>query len=252
MATLLSTMRRIMLRLREDDPVASTDSDYTALIAEFIADSYDEVCEAHAWESLRHTVKVDLVADTDTYDLTRTVADGGGVRNSTDVATGDSELQWTDSNIPDIYLFDSDSDIDAERLIWTSREMMTRLKNRDRTDTDDDPSYVTLYVAPGSTGVPRLYMQVYPIPAAARVVELTLITQPTTLESDGTDDATILKVPSRPVYLLALMYALNERGEEIGEPGNIAERRYIDSLGAAIEKDISAAQRANRYDWKRD
>lgn len=252
MATLLSIVNRVLVRLREDTVTATTDTDYSVLVADFVADAIDEVAEAHQWESMRHKVIVDLVASTDKYDLTRTVANGGGVRNSTDVAKADSELQWLDSNMPEIYLFDDDSDIDAEGFIWVTREVMRRLKNQDRTDTNQDPTYASVYAETDSSGVPRLYLQVYPIPTAARVVEMSFWTKPDTLDTDNSDDAVTVRAPERPVMMLALMYALNERGEEIGEPGNLAERRYIDALGAAIEKDLNGAIRGDRYDWRRD
>lgn len=44
-------------------------------------------------------------------------------------------------------------------------------------------------------------------------------------------------IPADVVFYGALWLALNERGEEIGEPGNMAERRYLDALGMAIERD---------------
>lgn len=55
-------------------------------------------------------------------------------------------------------------------------------------------------------------------------------------ELDGTDDNTEVTVPWRPLYLGGLFLALNERGEEMGEPGNIAERRYRDALLDAIDQ----------------
>lgn len=56
------------------------------------------------------------------------------------------------------------------------------------------------------------------------------------LELDGTDDATEITVPWRPLYLGGLYLALNERGEEIGEPGGVAERRYRDALLDAADQ----------------
>ena len=252
MATLLQTVNRVLRRLREDEVSTVAETEYSILVGDFVADAVLEVAEAHPWEALRHKVTVDLSAGTYLYDLTRTVANGGNVRNSTAVAKADSELQYTDHNMPEVYLFDDDSDEDYEPFIWTTPEVIRRLRNMDRDDTDQDPTYISVYPSVDSSGTTRLYMQVYPAPTTARVVEASFWTAPDELETDGTDDSTVITLPERPVRLLALMYALNERGEEIGEPGNLAERRYFDALGAAIEKDIAGPQRGDRYDWRRD
>jgi len=58
------------------------------------------------------------------------------------------------------------------------------------------------------------------------------------LAVDGTDDSTEVLLPKRPVFLMALYYALNERGEEMGEPGNVAEQRAMEAAAAAMELDM--------------
>jgi hypothetical protein len=84
------------------------------------------------------------------------------------------------------------------------------------------------------------------------MMEIIFWTPAPQLAVDGTTDATEVLLPDRPIFLLALMTALNERGEEIGEPGNLAERKFVNALSAAIERDIQAAGKAERYEWRRD
>ena len=119
-----------------------------------------------------------------------------------------------------------------------------------RANTAADPWYCTIRrQTSGSTS--RLFLQIYPIPTVARVFEMDFITYPTLWQSDGTTDAVEILIPERPVYLYALMTALNERGEEIGEPGNLAERNFNIALGVAVEKDMNIEQRGDKYDWER-
>jgi hypothetical protein len=56
-------------------------------------------------------------------------------------------------------------------------------------------------------------------------------------QEEMTVDGEHVKVPWRPVVNLALLYALDERGEEIGEPGSKAWKRYETSLADAIALD---------------
>lgn len=71
------------------------------------------------------------------------------------------------------------------------------------------------------------------------------------LETDGTDDNTTILMPWRPLWLGALYLALNERGEEIGEPGNIADTRYRDALLDAIEQNNDNQTDLGNLDMRR-
>ena len=255
MATQLDIVNRVLVRLREDKVAASNVSEYAGLVAEFVADSYAEVVDDHSWESLKHKVKVDVLPAQVKYDLTRDIANSGDVRNGTPrLCSTDSELQFL-SDIPQVWLFDDDVDDTYKGMAFVTPEAFRAVKNIDRDEAQVDPYYMTLYTEVDTTVVPavsRLYMEIYPEPLEARVIELIFWTKPADLENDGTTDAIELLVPHRPVYHHALMTAYNERGEEIGEPGNLAERRYVASIGVAVEKDIGVYQFADRNDWGRD
>jgi len=67
-----------------------------------------------------------------------------------------------------------------------------------------------------------------------------------------TDDGYEFVVPALPIYLGTLFMALNERGEELGEPGSIAERRYYDALNTAKESDIQVRGLTNEYEFVRE
>ena len=252
MATHLETVNRVMRRLREDTVSSTTDNDYSELISEFVRDAVEVCEEAHDWEAFKHLIRVDMEADTAKYDLTRTVSLGGNVRNGDTSLDTESELQWISSNVPDVAVFDSDSDEQSNyKPTYLSPGEFRDMKRRDRTETNSELMYFTIYNENAGTAI-RKYVEVYPTPSASRVFEAMFWTPPTDLELDGTTDSQEILLPNRPVFLYALFFALNERGEEIGEPGNIAQAKADDSLGLAIEKDINAAQRSSRYDWRRD
>lgn len=251
MATQLQILNRLQRRLREDETSTSSLTDYSTLLSEFVADAYLEVADAHMWETFKHLVRVDVVSGTSKYELTANVASSGDVRDGDTPCKMDSELQWLDSNLPEVQFFDSDSDIDDNGLWYMTPEAFRRKKSMDRTDTNINPLFFTIYQENDGVDT-KLFLEIYPEPAASRVFEARFWTMPTELEVDDSTDAQLLLVPDRPILMLALMYALNERGEEIGEPGNLAERRFILALGVAIDRDIAASQRGDRYDWKRD
>jgi len=253
MATQLTIVNRILRRLREDTVTGITDNDYSELIADFVADAVSEVQDAHAWEACKHTVIVDLVDGTSDYILTSKVASGGNVRDASDrVCNTESELLFIE-DWPQVWIRDTDGDELGWNLKFITPEVFRQMKAQDNTDTNDDPCYFTIEPVFNETGdTNHLYMKIYPEPDAARVVELAFWTPVPELLADGTTDSLNIIIPTRPVFQLALMYAFNERGEEIGEPGNLAERRYLQSIQTAIERDISAYGKADRYEWRRD
>lgn len=252
MATHLQIVNRVLRRLREDTVTGITDNDYSELIAEFVLDVAQEVNDALDWESLKHTVHVDLVDGTSKYDLTAIVSNGGNVRDTdARVCKIDSELQFIGGDQPQVWLFSDDSDAQPTDICYLSPEAFREYKHRNRTKVADDPEYFTIYPEYNGTNE-RLYVELYPEPNAARVLIMRFYTSAPDLAVDGTTDATEVLLPDRPIFLGALMLALNERGEEIGEPGNMAERKYINALSVAMERDIAAAGKADRYDWRRD
>jgi hypothetical protein len=117
--------------------------------------------------------------------------------------------------------------------------------------TEDDTFVFTLQSEWNGT-TEKMYLKIYPEPEQARVFECIFWTPAPKLAVDGTTDGDEVILPDRSIFLGALMMALNERGEEIGEPGNLAERKFINALGAAIERDIQSKAKAERYEWRRD
>lgn len=253
MATQLVLMNRILRRLREEQVTASTNNEYAQLVAEFVADAYEEIVDEHLWEGLRHVTKVDIVAGTSQYVLDAKVADGGNVRDSDiRVPKECSQLQFIDEDIPQVWLFDDDNDDEPHIMHYLTPEAMRVMQRRDRDNTDAYPYFFAIYNENDATRGRRLLMDVYPEPTAARVMELVFWTKPDLLAADGTTDNVSLLLPERPIYLRALMTAQQERGEELGETQSVQFQKYEEALARAIEGDIAEAQRGGRFEWRRD
>ena len=251
MATQLQLVNRVLRRLREDTVTGITDNDYSELIGEFVLDALEEVQDAHKWESLRHTANIDLVAAQYNYEISAKVASGGDIADTDPrVPNINSELQFIE-DMAQCWIRDDASDELGDPLTYVTPEQYKHIFASDNTETNDDPCYFTIQPYFDGTDE-KLYMKFYPIPQAARKVEVVFWTPAPLLAVDGTTDGDEVLLPDRPVYLLAVMNALNERGEEMGEPGNLAERRFVNAIQVAIERDIQASGKADRYDWRRD
>ncbi len=251
MATQLSIVNNVLRRLREDTVTSVADNAYAQLLAMFINDGLREMQEAYAWSSLQHTVEFDTVADQQEYDLSATIAGGGSVDNAFSPTNGGSMLRFDNTNRAIAYFYDTSvDDVPDARLIYQTEDEITRRTLNDRDYTDPTSYAFSLKSTDNADG---FLCWLYPTPSeASKRVRIAFQTPQADLAIDGTDDATELKVPSAPVEAYVNMIAANERGEELGEPGNLLERRYLNTLGGAIEQAISADGRANRYESWRD
>ena len=246
--TLLEIVNKIMRRLREAEVLATTDTDYATLVAEYVSESHQMVMD-HDWTALRHYVDIDLVANQQSYDISRLTADGGAVLLAGRVTNQGSVLLYDTDGCPQCWVFDDDTETSGSQLYLVDERDLQQLYQGDRVQTGEDPTAFSIRQSATQQG---LEVGIWPLPEATRRLRLRFWTPEDVLATDGTDDATTIQVPWRPVFLAALAGLLNERGEELGEPGNLADARAINALQSAIESDINARQRTNEYEFRVD
>ena len=184
------------------------------------------------------------------YDLSATVANGGAVDNASTVTNETSQLRFDDQQRPLSFLYDSSSSNTRRgRMLLISEDERTRRRSWDLNLTNQNPVHFSIKMQPDGDG---WKLSFWPTPNTARHVRMFWTTPQAELLLDSTDDATEIILPRRIVELYAYMMALNERGEELGEPGNLAERNWERALGAAMEQEISIRNRTNELDSFRD
>lgn len=235
--TLLQIVNRVLRRLRED-AVTDFSEDYTALIVDFIADIHAEVLDAHDWSVFDEEVTVTTVASQTEYDLSTAA--------STPV-TRESFLRY-ENDCPLVFYRKPTTDNQGHQLRQLSWQAYVSMKNQNETDTSDVPEYFA--ITQNDAGW-RLALWPTPNNATTEINMQWWIPETAIAGETAATTDTVL-VPNRPLVLGALMMALNERGEELGEPGNMAEQRYYAALGVAKETDIQNAGRVNRYEFHRE
>jgi hypothetical protein len=217
----------------------------------FINDGIREVTNAYDWKMLDHQIDLTIPSGTINYDLTANVTGGGDVPDTDRITTTESVLRFDDRvQRPMAFWFDSAASTeDGEQMILLSEDRRTRLYLQDQDQTNDNPIHFSLNLAQAGDGYE---LNLWPEPSGNGVVRIIFNTPQAELAIDGTDDAVNIIVPNAPVEAYATMIASNERGEEIGEPGGLLERRYQSTLGTAIEAAMQADGRTNRYESWRD
>ena len=232
MATQLNIVNDVLRRLREDEVSSVATSDYSTLIAMFLNDAKEDLEDEWFWSVNEISIDTTITSDgIRTYDLTSTTDRSFLIRQ-------------VDDNTPHAYDVTTNEngqlmDIPLKRLQQIRDTFKGTVPDiavpREFAITpDSDGRGYTLTLAQGSTST-RTWRTYWYSPQA----ELAL---------DGTADSTNIILPERPMFLRTLYYALNERGEEMGEPGGVAERRSDKAAAAAMEIDLQVQKKTTEKD----
>lgn len=261
MSTQLQMVNKLLRRLREDTVDTVISSDYSILLLDFINEARETVTSAHDWRRYRYLSYIRIPASggaSTVADASALDANGGDVMQGP-VMNGRSKLIWHDQSTSGV-LFNKNAYsggvnnndwIRVAPLGFNEYQQAIMLLGGPTADNAILwPTYVSFTFDDTTEAAPAVYM--YPPAQSEGMIQVLHWTPPADLAVDGTDENTELQVPEVPVFEYALMLALNERGEELGEPGNVQERRFYDALHREIETDLDFEQRTNKYDWRRD
>lgn len=231
--TFLQIVNKVLARLREDTVTSVSESSYAQLIGDFVNDAKEHMEDVWFWSVYETAVSTSILGDSSTtdYDLTATNDRSFLIRRvrdqlpmAFDVTSGDQAGQLHDMSYKELRYRQSQLDATAVAAIPTD-----------------------FAVKPDADGRGYTIELLYPA-SAARTWETHWYIPQAALDTDSTDDNTNVLLPSVPLIAGALMFALNERGEEMGEPGNIAERRFHRSMAAAMELDMQVNKVSDEND----
>jgi hypothetical protein len=231
--TLLTIVNKVLRRLREDTVSSVAESEYSKLIGEFVNEAKEQMEDMWFWSVYETAVSTSILGDSATtdYDLTATNDRSFLIRRERD-------------QLP--MAFDVTSGDQAGQLFDMSyKDLRFKQSTLDGTDAVAIPSEFA--VKPDADGRGYTIELVYPS-SAARTWETHWYIPQDTLAVDASDDDTNILLPSVPLIAGAFLSALNERGEEMGEPGNVAERRFHRALAAAQELDMQVNKVSDQID----
>jgi len=228
--TLLELVNRVMRRLREDQ-VGDFSAEYTKLVVELISDIHQEILDIHDWSSMDVDTETALVAGQREYAVANTTAESmyRGI-----VGT----KSFIDATSPQ-----------GQNVIVVHKDAIEDMYQQNRDQTQAQPLYVAYY-PDFEAGVTN--MVVWPTPDTNDVYVRQRFHVPETTVDTSTSISYEFKCPLAPLRLGALYIALNERGEELGEPGGLVEKRYYAALSAAKEADVKSREDGNEYEFYRE
>lgn len=214
--TYLELVNSVLVRLRENTVGAVAETAYSTLIGAWVNDAKRLVEDAWDWEALIGGVTTTLAASTQDYvppnlnersRLCRNVVDPR-LPMAFDITPGDP-----------FQLLDAPHDWIVEQ-----RELLAANPNNQAKP---------IYFSVNKTSAGGINIALYEVPTAVRTWRMYFVRP----QADLSSDSDVLSIPYAPVILIALDTALNERGEEIGEPGSTVEQRANMHIANAIAID---------------
>lgn len=198
--TFLDLINNALRRLREDEVVSVTESEYAQMVGDFINDAKRIVEDSYQWEALREEFEFNTAATDDLYSLT----DTGNRAKILSVYDKVQRCELDQKSLKDI-----------------------RYYKLGATDTAGTPRYFAYKGLDANTDT---QICLYPVPEDSRTVNVLMVRPQENLTS-ATD---VLKVPSAPVIHLAIALLARERGETGGtstaEYFQIADKYLRDAI----------------------
>ena len=198
--TFLQLVNNVLVRLRETEVTAVTDTPYSKLIGVFVNDAKREVENAYDWNALDTSILISTVAGQRAYSLT-----GIGERFKTQDVINDTQdvpMRVVDAN-------------------WLNRQYYIG------TTQQAAPIYYS-YKGVDSNGDTKV--DLWPLPDKVYNLRFELFVP----QLDFSNSSDIIKVPYHLVELLAYSKAIAERGEDGGLQASEAYQLYRLSLADAI------------------
>lgn len=213
--TYLQIVNNVLGRLREDPVTAVSSTTYSTLIGIWVNDAKTMVENAWDWQALRTSVAVPVLASTVSYTISSLNERCRLIRD------------LENPNLP--LAFDITTTTNPYQLIDAPADWITKQYNLLTTPNNQEkPTFFGLVKSPTS-----IMVSLYETPTIPRSWILYFIDPQDDLSSDGD----ILLTPAALVSQIALLYALNERGEEIGEPGTTVDQKARTFIADAIAID---------------
>ena len=222
------------------DATTTVSDHYLLMLLQFVNEAKEEVEEVGwPWMALRQTVTVTLSNGVAAYDLVLGEEEDGPADVDTNdrsqllyeqvtVDGGSESFRNSDGSLPQVWDVTSSTE---SRLMETTQEQMERWHMTDNAETGA-PIYFAVWHATAN-----LKLKIWPTPNGTYTLKMRLFIPQAELASDDLD--TILSIPSRPIYLKALLKANAERGEELSAPNGALARDFTDALANATGREMT-------------
>ena len=181
--TYLELVNAVLRRLREKEVGTVSQTAYSKLIGDFINEAKADVENAWDWSSLRTTLALNTTSGIFNYEL-------NGTQNNFEILD-----VWNDT---------SNVEMQPKTAHWFNAEFLT---------AEPQAGQPMFYNFNGVSADGDAQVDIYPVPDGTYSLLFNVSMRNRVLN----DDNDVIYVPHRPVVLLALAMAIEERGEDGGQ-----------------------------------
>ena len=211
--TYLELVNSALTRLRENSVSTVSQTTYSAMVGAFINDAKRQIEQAWDWNANRQILTISTVADTSTVTLT-----GAGLESK---------------------ILSSWNDTKNSRLRLQSQAWFDKQNYGGVVASPNTPSN---FCWRGDDTTDSI-IELWPTPDAVYSLKFNTVTN----QADLSSDSTVLNIPPRPVFLLAVAML----AEEKGETGGSTSARYFEMADKALSDSIAfdAAKHSTENIW---
>lgn len=238
----LQLVNDVLVRLREPAVTTVSQNVYSALIGALVNDAKREVEDAWQWSSLMDYLTFNCINGISSYETNTMLTRYAAPPLSAPAGAGTRTRLWIDDIESTPLLINITKNFESrlkyEPILTDQVNKQTLLNNSGQNLA---PPYrwqvgqSTFYNTPGLWNKAIL---LYDLPDIAYTMQLFIVNPQDSLSAD-TD---VLKIPAAPVVQKAYLYALYERGEEIGETLTLTSQKVENTLADAISHDQQYSQ----------
>lgn len=228
-ATYLQLVNQVLTRLRESTVSTVAATAYSGLIGALVNDAKREVEDAWQWSQLVDILAFSTVQGQINYELSSLV---GSITSST---PSERTRLWIDPFLNKPLLLNVTPNYEATlEYEPTFIDEVNKVHILNQNSQDVPGKWQIRQSATVTTaGTWNKLVRLISTPNSAYTMNL-YITNP---QNDLANDTDVMRVPTAPVVQKAYLYALYERGEELGEALTLTTQKVEDTLSNAIALD---------------
>ena len=227
--TYLSLVNQVLTRLRESTVTTVAANSYSTLIGALVNDAKREVEDAWQWSQLVDVLSFSTVQGQITYELNALT---GSISGTT--PTERARL-WIDTFLNKPSLLNTTTNFEATleyEPTWVDQNNKTVIINQNQQDLPGSWQIIQSSVN-NTAGAWNKAVLLYSIPNGVYTMQLRIVNP----QNDLVNDTDVMKIPTAPVVQKAYLFALYERGEELGEAVTLTAQKVEDTISNAIAMD---------------
>lgn len=229
-ASYLTLVNQVLTRLRESAVTTVAQTPYSLLIGAFVNDAKREIEDAWQWSTLLDSLSFSTVAGTYSYETNAMTSQNQAsdrVRLWIDDITSKPLMMNTTLNFESLLSYEPS---------LTDQLAKTNIINRVQKDIPS--SYQILQSTANVDGKWNKLINLYAIPNGVYTLKLYIVNP----QIDLVLDVDVIRIPTAPVVQKAYLFALYERGEELGESLTLTAGKVEDTISNAITLDQQFSQ----------